>query len=86
MDVTVSESGKDRFSVVVKEGRTSSRHLVTVTDEYHQKLTGGDITKEDLVKKSFLFLLNRESKESILSEFDLPVIGRYFPEYESTIR
>ncbi len=25
-------------------------------------------------------------KESILSAFDLPVIGRYFPEYESTIR
>jgi hypothetical protein len=39
-----------------------------------------------LVEKSFEFLLERESNTSILSSFDLPVIGRYFPEYESTIR
>ena len=34
---------------------------------------------------SFRFLLARESKELILRTFDLPVIGRYFPEYERDI-
>jgi hypothetical protein len=38
------------------------------------------------VKRSFQFLLEREPKESILAEFDLRVIGRYFEEYESEIK
>jgi hypothetical protein len=37
------------------------------------------------VRKSFLFLLEREPKESILRSFDLTVISRYFPEYEREI-
>jgi len=40
----------------------------------------------DLVRRSFEFLLAREPKESILSSFELPVIARYFPEYEREIR
>ena len=39
----------------------------------------------DLVRRSFVFLLEREPKESILRSFDLPVIGRYFPDYEREI-
>ena len=31
------------------------------------------------------FLLAREPRESILGRFDLPLIGRYFPEYEREI-
>jgi hypothetical protein len=31
-------------------------------------------------------LLEREPKESILTRFDLSVIGRYFPEYEREIK
>lgn len=61
-------------------------YKVVLTDEYWQKLTGGKITKEALIKKSFEFLLGREGPESILSEFDLPTISRYFPEYEEIIR
>jgi len=37
------------------------------------------------VEKSFEFLLERESNTSILRSFELPVIGNYFPEYETTI-
>lgn len=39
-----------------------------------------------LVQTSFEFLLEREAKESILRTFELPVIGRYFPEYEAQIK
>jgi len=38
-----------------------------------------------LIEKSFEFLLERESNTSILRSFDLPVIQRYFPEYERAI-
>jgi hypothetical protein len=40
---------------------------------------------EDLVRRSFTFLLDREPKEFILGRFDLPLIGRYFPEFEREI-
>jgi len=38
-----------------------------------------------LVRACFEFLLAREAKDSILGSFDLSVIGRYFPEFESEI-
>jgi hypothetical protein len=60
-------------------------HSVTVTPEYLQKLTGGHASAETLIQKSFEFLLERESNTSILGSFDLPVIQRYFSEYERTI-
>jgi hypothetical protein len=66
--------------------QTTTSHLVTVFPEYWQKLTGGTVPAEKLVEKSFEFLLERESNTSILREFDLPKIQRYFPEYEQTIR
>ena len=49
------------------------------------KLTQGCATPEQLVEASFAFLLEREPKESILRSFELPVIARYFPEYERRI-
>jgi hypothetical protein len=51
-----------------------------------QRLAPNAADPSDLVRRSFDFLLARESKESILRSFDLPVIGRYFPEYEGEIR
>lgn len=41
---------------------------------------------EDLVRRSFEFLLEREPPESILGSFDLSVIGRYFPEYDQRFK
>lgn len=68
--------------VVVKEGNSQTSHKVTVPDELYQKLTNGKISKVDCVKSAFRFLLDREPKESILRQFDLPVISHYFPEFE----
>jgi hypothetical protein len=51
-----------------------------------ERLAPGADDPADLVRRSFVFLLAREPKESILRSFDLPVIGRYFPDYEREIR
>jgi len=74
------------FIVTVEEGGSRTRHVVTLDNEYYEKLTHGKITEEELIERSFEFLLKRESKESILSRFNLKVINRYFPEYESKIK
>jgi hypothetical protein len=83
--ITVQPLDSKTFKVTV-QGRSTTTHTVSVSPEYHQKLTGGRVSPEDLVRKSFEFLLEREDNTSILRSFDLPVIGRYFPEYESTVR
>jgi hypothetical protein len=83
--ITVEKIDERTFKVTVVGGTTTT-HTVTVDASYHEKLTGGQVSAEKLVEKSFEFLLKRESNTSILRTFELPVIGRYFPEYESTIR
>jgi len=83
--ITVNKQDENTFQVTIDEDNSKSTHTVTVDDKYHKKLTGGVIPKEDLIKKSFEFLLEREPKESIMSKFDLKVINKFFPEYESYI-
>lgn len=41
---------------------------------------------ERLVRETFAFLLEREPRTSILREFDLNEVSRYFPEYPTVIR
>ncbi|MFX1355344.1 MAG: hypothetical protein ACFFGP_15430 [Promethearchaeota archaeon] len=84
--IQVEKQAGDRYRVTVSEAGSRTSHLVTGQPDYCQKLTGGRVSPETLVQASFEFLLARESKESILREFDLPVIARYFSEYEDEIK
>ena len=81
----VIESGW-RIIVEVGVGNNVTRHSVILGEEYWQKLTNGREAPEELVIRSFEFLLFREPKESILKEFNLSWIGDYFPEYEKEIK
>jgi len=58
---------------------------VKLTKEYYEALTDGRISPKDLVIKSFEFLLRKEPKESILRDFNIKDITKYFPEYEDVI-
>jgi len=84
MKIQIEKLDETNFRVRV-DGPPPTLHTVTITPEYWRKLTGARISVEDLLEKSFTFLLDRESNTSILSSFELPVIQRYFPEYERTI-
>lgn len=80
-----TENGWD-FVVEVEEGGNTLEYLVSLDKEYWEKLTDGKIDPEKLVRKSFEFLLARESKESILRKFNLKLINKYFSEYEEEIQ
>jgi hypothetical protein len=83
--ITVRELAPDRFQVTVKDARSSSNHTVRVSaDDLGRWGRGED--GEALIRRSFDFLLEREPKESILKEFELSVIQRYFPEFDRAIR
>jgi hypothetical protein len=75
-DIAVTPLDRRMFDVVVDGG---SRHRVTVPERF------GDADLERVVRVSFEFLLEREPASSILGEFSLDVIGRYFPEYEKEL-
>ncbi len=83
--ITVKEISKTTYQVTV-EGHSTTSHQVTLTEAYYEKLTNRKVSPQVLVEKSFEFLLDREPNTSILRSFDLPVIGRYFPEYERVIK
>ena len=84
--IEVEKIDESKFRVRVIEAGSETTHDVTVSPNDYTRLTCGKTEPEELVRRSFEFLLEREPKESILSRFDLSVIGRYFPEYEREIR
>jgi len=73
-----------RCDVDVVDGASSTHHTVEVPTAELDRWGRGR-SAEELVRDSFRFLLEREPKESILREFKLSVITRYFPDYERAI-
>jgi hypothetical protein len=71
---------------ITDRGRVASTHVVSVAEVDLARLDPGAPSPDDLVRRSFAFLLEREPPTSILRSFDLTVIARYFPEYEAEIR
>ena len=82
--ISVQDQGDDQWEVTVQSTSTT-KHRVRVTPADLAKYGAGQ-PAEKLLEESFRFLLERESNTSILSAFDLPVISRYFPEYEKEIQ
>ncbi len=86
ISVECAPAGSGWLAQVTIADRGSSRTCeVTVSKAELGRFAPGAAKPTDLVRRSFEFLLARESKESILPRFDLSTIERYFPEFERTI-
>jgi hypothetical protein len=91
--ITVRPIGDHQYGVQVREGDLTTSHRVTVPqdmlDEWGMLEAGADddegTVEERIVRESFAFLLEREPATSILDEFSLSVIPRYFPEYSEEL-
>jgi len=81
----IDDFPKAVFDVTVS-GESVTRHRVVLTREYYEKLTADAVTAEELVEESFEYLLAREPNTSILHEFDLKVITKYFSGYEQEMQ
>lgn len=80
-DIKISPLALRVFRVEVREGqRETTTHQVTVPERLGQRLELRD-DLERVVRESFRFLLEREPATSILAQFSLSDISRYFPEY-----
>ena len=82
--IEIIKKDAQSFEVTVRDSTTTT-HIVSMAQDYYQKLTAGKVSHETLIERSFELLLERESDTMILSRFDLRVIGEYFPEYEKSI-
>ena len=83
--LSIKTQSKERYEVVVNS-KSKTTHVVTISDKDYLDLTNKKVTKEELLKFSFNFLLERESNTSILSSFELRLISKYFPEYENSVK
>ncbi len=88
LDITCSQQPAGTWTcevtVTLPDGaRTTHRVGVAATDL--ARLDPGAPEPHVLVDRAFRFLLAREPATSILSAFDLPDIGRYFPDWEASV-
>jgi hypothetical protein len=79
-EITVT-GDDDTFHVEVRDGASTTSHTVTVPDDLPRAIGWADAGRDELVRTSFEFLLEREPATSILRRFSLDVIADYFPEY-----
>ncbi len=70
--------------VTLGDGDDRTTHTVTVRRSDARRWGRGTEMKDvqELVRRSFEFLLERERASSILKSFELATIQRYFPEYD----
>ena len=71
--------------VVVGDDPGATSHVVAVDRATLARLDPDAAAPDALVAAAFRFLLGHEPRESILRSFDLPVVGRYFPDWESDL-
>lgn len=74
-----------KFSVRVTDDDSTSSHMVTLSGADWDRLGTGYRSPEMFVEACFTFLLQRESKEQILTSFDVSQISGYFPDFERQI-
>ena len=83
--IRVESLSSDEFSVIL-ERSNNLRFVVFLSDDYFKNLTLLRIEKKRLVEFSISFLLQRLTADSIRQVFDVSLIRKHFPEFESEVR
>jgi hypothetical protein len=83
VEVTVRDQGDGWTADVIVRSQTMTTHRVRISRAELARYGDGEVA--DLVRSSFDFLLEREANTSILRDFSLGDIERYFPEYAAEI-
>ncbi len=79
-NILIRRINHECYEVIVTK-KEVTKHIVHVSDSVHNHFTEGKMTKEQFVKKAFLFLLQREQNTSILKEFQIEMIAKFFPDF-----
>ena len=85
MELLINELSDKKFEVIINADQETI-HKVFISNQTYLDLTSKKISKKELVKFSFEFLLEREPNTAILSSFDLTQISKYFPKNFKELR
>jgi hypothetical protein len=80
VEAVSTNTGWDATAEVNAGQPDASRHNVRVTHADMERWGRGG-APEDLVRRAFEFLLEREPPQQILKSFDLSDVERYFPDF-----
>lgn len=83
--IRITPAGPHEFGVEVTEGNETTSHKVIVPPSLLDDWGLEESDSEDVIRESFAFLMEREPASSILPEFSLAIISRYFPEYKDEL-
>jgi hypothetical protein len=84
-EIAIRPLGEREFLVEVRGSGRQTTHRVTAPERLGGRLELRDEDLSEVVRQSFEFLLEREPASSILPQFSLDDISRYFPEYEQDV-
>jgi hypothetical protein len=84
-DVVITPLEPGMFRAEVTEGHLTTSHRVLVPDGVLDGLGLADSAGERVVQETIRFLLEREPATSILPEFSLEDVPRYFPEFHEEL-
>ncbi len=76
----------NEYGVEVEEGHEVTAHKVRVPEGFLDDLLLTDVDQEVIVRETIDFLLEREPATSILPEFSLEDVNRYFPEFAEELQ
>ena len=84
-DVVVTPLGEGSFRAEVTEGPLTTSHRVSVPDDFLDRLGLRGVDEELVVRETIRFLLEREPATSILPDFSLEDVPRYFAEFREEL-
>jgi hypothetical protein len=74
------------YGVEVEEGNEVTGHKVRLPQGFLDDLLLTGVDEEVIVRETIDFLLEREPATSILPEFSLSDVSRYFPEFPEELQ
>ncbi len=83
--IKITPARTHEFTVEVTDGGETTFHHVIVPPSLLADWGVEGVSEEEVVRESFAFLLEREPASSILPDFSLAIIYRYFPEYRDEL-
>ena len=74
------------YGVEVEEGNEITGHKVRLPEAFLDDLLLTEVDEELIVRETIDFLLEREPSTSILPEFSLEDVSRFFPEFPEELQ
>jgi hypothetical protein len=85
-DVLITPLEPGSFRAEITEGPFPTSHRVNVPSGLLNRWGLGGVDEELVVRETIRFLLEREPATSILPDFSLEDVSRYFPEFHDELR